>query len=222
MILYFSGFDYSKINNDITPYLFSLSEKYQMIKINTIPDVDLKTSIWTGAYPHEHGMWQVRLKEDRNFDTKAPQDYLPDILTTTFQCIIHGFTGRFDLAAVPDWRRRRFNISKMKYGWKDSKKPLEFNGVDTIFNMIGEANYNYVYEDKFNSMIGALSTKFIKNKKLEIFDAHGTDIFTHWNIDDEEEMNDAYKKIDDCIKDLHKECGNRGITLMLMSDHAQG
>jgi len=221
MILYLSGFDYRKINNNITPYLYSLSEKYPMIKINTIPDVDLKTTMWTGHYPHEHGMWQVRLKEDRNFDTKRTQDYLPDIITTTFQCCIHSITGKFELAGVPDWRRRRFDIFKTKNWWRNSKEPFSFNGVDTIFTIIGKNNYNFVHEDRFNEMISALSKQFIKNKKLEVFDAHGIDIFTHWNIDNEEKMIDAYKKIDNCIKDLHAECENRGITLMLMSDHAQ-
>jgi len=221
MILYFSSFDYRKVNNNVTPYLYSLSEKYPMIKINTVPDVDMKTTMWTGCYPHEHGMWQVRLKEDRNFDTKKTQDYLPDILTTTFQCFIHSITGKFDLAGVPDWRRRRFDIFKTKYWWKDSKVPLSFNGVDSIFKIIGENNCNFVIEYRFNKMIRALTKQFIKNKKLEIFDAHATDHFTHWNIDDEEKMIDAYEKIDDCIKDMHAECERRGITMMILSDHAQ-
>ena len=221
MILYFSGFDYRKINKNTTPYVHSLSEKYPMIKINTIPDVDLKTTMWTGCYPHEHGNWQVRLKEDRNFDTKRTQDYLPDIITTTFQCFIHSITGKFDLSGVPDWRRRRFDICKTKNWWRNSREPFSINGVDTIFTIIGKNNYNFVYEGRFNKMISALSKQFIKNKKLEVFDAHGSDIFTHWNIDNEEKMIDAYKKIDNCIKDLHAECENRGITLMLMSDHAQ-
>jgi len=34
-------------------------------------------------------------------------------------------------------------------------------------------------------------------------------------------MIDAYKKIDNCIKDMHTECENRGITMMILSDHAQ-
>ena len=34
-------------------------------------------------------------------------------------------------------------------------------------------------------------------------------------------MIDAYKRIDECIKDMHEECKRRGVTLMLISDHAQ-
>lgn len=221
MILYFSSLDHRKVNKTITPYLYSLSERHPMIKINTIPDVDMKTTMWTGCYPHEHGMWQVRLKENRDFDRNKIQDYLPDILTTTFQCFIHSITGKFDLAGVPDWRRRRFDIFKTKYWWKDSNMPLSFNGVDSIFKIVGENNCNFFHETNFSKMISALSKQFIKNKKLQIFDAHGTDHFTHWNIDDEEKMIDAYKKIDDCIKDMHAECERKGITMMVLSDHAQ-
>ena len=133
MILSFSAFDHRKINQDTTPYVHSLTEKYPMTKINTIPNSDLKTTMWTGRYPHEHGMWQVRLKEDRNFDTKSIQDYLPDIITTTYQCFLHLITGKFDLAGVPDWRRRRFHIYKTKYSWKSYKEVPSFNGVDSIF-----------------------------------------------------------------------------------------
>lgn len=221
MILYFSGFDYRKVNDNITPYLYSLSEKYPMIKINTIPDVDLKTTMWTGCYPHEHGIWQVRLKEDRNFDTKKPQDYIPEIITTTFQCFIHSITGEFDLAAVPEWRRRRFDIFKTKYQVKHLKGYLNIKGTNSIFDILGENNCNFIYEDRFNKIISAPLKQYIKNRKLELLDLHGTDIFTHWNIHDEEKMNDAYKKVDGCIRDMHAECESRGITMMIMSDHAQ-
>ena len=63
------------------------------------------------------------------------------------------------------------------------------------------------------------ATKSIKDKKLEVFDGHGTDLFTHWNIDDEGKMIDAYKKIDERIKDMHAECERRGISVMILSDH---
>ncbi len=219
IILYFSGMDYRKVTTDITPYLYSLTGKYPMIKINTIPDVDMKTTMWSGCYPNEHGMWQARLKDDRDFDTKKIWDYLPDIFSTTFQCFIHAVNGKFDLAGVPDWRRRRFDIYKTKYWWRNSNAQFTFNGVDSIFKILGDKNCNYHYEDRFHIMIGEINPQFIKNKKLEVFDGHGTDHFTHWNIDDEDMMIDAYKKIDNCIKNMHGQCERRGISVMILSDH---
>ena len=221
MILYFSGFDYQKINSRITPHLYSLSEKYPIVKINTIPDVDLKTTMWTGRYPHEHGMWQVRIKDGYDFDAKKFQDYFPDICSTTLQCLVHAVTGKFNLVSVPNWRRRRFDIFKTKYTWNDNYGLFSYNGVDSIFNIIGKNNYSFVYENRYNEMINALSKEPVKDKKLGVFDAHGTDVFTHWNIDDEEKMNEAYMKVDGLIKYILEECENKGATLMLLSDHAQ-
>jgi len=130
-------------------------------------------------------------------------------------------TGQFSLAAVPYWRRRRFDIFKTKYIWEDSELKLSFNGVDIIFKIIGENNCNYTHETRSKKMISTRPKQFNKNKKLEVFDAHAIDIFTHWYINDEEKMSDLYKKVDDLIKDFHEECERRGITLMILSDHAQ-
>ena len=52
MILYIAALDHRKVNNKFAPYLYELSEKYPMLKINTIPDSDLATTLWTGCYPH--------------------------------------------------------------------------------------------------------------------------------------------------------------------------
>lgn len=221
MVLYFSAFDFRRINSKNTPYLYGLTENFPMIKMNTIPDVDMKTTMWSGTYPHEHGMWQVKLKDELSFNTKKIQDYFPDLLTTTFQCIAHRITGKFDLAGVADWRRRQFDIRKAKYLWNGSYKPLEFNGIDSIFNIIGEDNCNFYFVTNFKKMIKSLNSSFINNKKLQIFDAHATDHFTHWNIQDEDKMAAAYKQIDERIEEMHKECQRRGITTMILSDHAQ-
>jgi len=220
-VLYLSAFDHRRINKDTTPYVHSLSEKYPTAKINTLLEASMITTIWSGCYPHQHRMWQVSIKKERDFDIKNTLDYIPDIITTTFQCFIHSITGKFNLAAVPDWRRRRFDIRTTKYLWRDSKVPNDLSGLDSIFSILGGDNYNFVYEEGFSNMIRTLSKQFIKNKKLEIFEGHGMDVFTHWNIDDEEKMNGAYKKLDDLIRDIHTECKNRGITLMLFSDHGQ-
>lgn len=219
MILYFSGMDHRRVNKDSTPYLYGLTEKYPMIKINTTPDVDMKTTMWSGRYPHEHGMWQAKLKEDIDLDRKKAWDYLPDIFTITFQCFLHSVTGKFDFAGIPDRRRRRFDIQKSKYWWKGSNGQLSFNGIDTIFKIIGDENCNFGYEDKFESMIGSLSKEFISSKKLNVMDGHGMDHFMHWNIDNEEKMEKAYKKVDETISNMHRECEKRGISVMVLSDH---
>jgi len=221
IILYIDAIDHKKVNNKFAPYLYSLSEKYPMLKINTMPEIDLMPTVWTGRYPHEHGMWQVRLKKDLNFNTTKPGDYLPDIISTTLQCFIHMFTGKFDLVSVPYWRRRRFDIVKTRYMRKDLKGYLKFNETDSIFNIIGESKCNYIYNSKLYKINHAQQKLFNDKNRLEVIENHGLDIITHWNIDDEEKMIDSYKKIDDFIKSVHIEGQKKGITLMIISVHGQ-
>ena len=221
MIIYIAALDHRKVNNKFAPYLYELSEKYPMLKINTIPDSDLATTLWTGCYPHEHGMWEVRLKENRNFNTTEPQDYLPDILSTTFQCFIHLFTGKFNLASVPDWRRRRFDIFKARYINRNLKGYLKFSETNSIFNIIGEGKCNYIYNAELYKINHTLKKLFNEKNRLEVIESHGLDTITHWYIDDEEKMIDSYKKLDYFIKSVHTECREKGITLMVIGDHGQ-
>jgi len=221
MIIYIAALDHRKVNNKFAPYLYELSEKYPMLKINTIPDIDLVTTLWTGCYPSEHGMWQVRLKKDSNLNTKTSQDYLPDIISTTLQCFIHVFTGKFDLASVPYWRRRRFDIFRSKYMRKDLKGYLKFNETDSIFSIIGESKCNYIYSGKLFNFNHTQKKLFNEKNRVEVIESHGLDTITHWYIDDEEKMIDSYKKLDDFIKSVHTECQKKGITLMVIGDHGQ-
>lgn len=221
MILYMSGFDLRRINGDSTPYIYSLTAEYPLVKINTVPDADMKTTMWTGRYPHEHGMWQVSLQDERDFGAGKPQDLLPDIVGTTLQCLVHSVTGNFALAGVPDRRRRRFQIHKTKHLWHGWNMPLSFNGLDTIFNIIGEDDCCLLYEERFDRLAEKLNPAFVKGKRLQVYDAHATDLFTHWNIDNDDRMLSAYRELDRQVAVLHGICKEKGITLMLLSDHAQ-
>jgi len=221
MIIYVDAIDHRNVNIKFAPYLYGLSEKYSMLRINTIPEVDLMPTLWTGLYPHEHKMWQVRLKPDGGFDASSALDYLPDIITTTLQCFIHMFTGKFDLASVPSWRRRRFDITKTKYMKRDLKGYLKFNERDSIFNIIGESKCKYIYNTKLYKINHAQKELFNDKNRLEVIENHGLDTITHWNMDDEEKMIDSYKKVDDFIKSVHTECQEKGVTLMIIGVHGQ-
>jgi len=221
MILYIDTLDRKKVNNKFAPYLYSLSEKYPMLTINTMPEIDLMPTVWTGCYPHEHGLWQLRLKKDLNLNTTKPWDYLPDIILTTFQCFIHLFTGKFDLVSVPYWRRRRFDIVKTRYMRRDLKNHLKFNETNSIFNIIGESKCNYVYNSKLYKINNAQQKLFNDKNRLEVIEDHSLDIITHWNIDDEEKMIDSWNKVDDFIKRVHTECQKKGVILMVISVHSQ-
>jgi len=219
MILYIPALDQSRIDQKHTPYIDSLSENYPCTRINNIPEVNLVPSLMTGLYPHEHKMWQVRLKSDSGFDASSALDYLPDIVTTTSQCFIHMFTGSYDLASIPYWRRRRLEIFKTKYFEKELKSHLKINGFDTFFNIVGESNCNYVFEADLDKLDQMLPRLFLKDLRFEFVEVHGLDTISHWYVDNKQKMIDSYNKVDKFVQFLHSECENRGITLMVFADH---
>ncbi len=221
MVLYLPALDQRRIDQKHTPYLRGLSENYPCTTINSIPEVDLIPTFMTGLYPHEHKMWQVRLKLDDSFNRSSALDYLPDIITTTSQCFIHMFTGYFNLASVPYWRRRRFEIFKTRYFKRELKSHLKINGFDTFFNIVGESNCNYVFEAELNKLDHLPPRLFLKDLRFEFAETHGLDTLEHWFLDNEEKMIDSYNKVDKFVKFLHSECEKRGITLMIFSDHGQ-
>ena len=219
MIFFASALDHRRIDQKHTPYLYSLSEKYPWTRITNFPETDLDPTLFTGLYPHEHKVWQVRLKSGYDFNKKLAHDYLPDIVTTTSQCFIHMYTGSFNLASVPDWRRRRFEIFKTRYDKKELKGYLKINGFDTFFNIVGESNCNYVFEGELDKLDQILPSLFHKGLRFELVETHGLDTISHWYLDNKEKMIDSYNKVDRFIKFLHSECEKKGITLMILAEH---
>ncbi|MGB2692308.1 MAG: alkaline phosphatase family protein [Thermodesulfobacteriota bacterium] len=221
MIFFVSAMDYRRIDQEHTPYLYSLLEKYPYTRINNFPEVDLDPTLLTGLYPHEHKVWQVRLKSDYDFNRTSSIDHLPDIVTTTSQCLIHMYTGSFNLAAVPYWRRRRFEIFKTRYNKKELKRYLKINGFDTFFNIIGESNCSYVYNTNLNKLDQMQPELFQKDLRFQFVETHSIDTLEHWFLDNQQKMIDSYNKIDSFIKYLHSECKKQGTTLMILADHGQ-
>ena len=219
MVFFVSAMDCRRINQEHTPYLHSLLKEYPAININNFPEVDLDPTILTGLYPQDHKMWQVRLKSDNDYKKMSPVDYLPDIITTTSQCLMHMYTGSFNLAAVPPRRRRRLEIFKTRYDNKVLKQYLTLNGFDTFYNLIGEQHCDYFYNTKLHKIDQIRPEIFDKNLRFEFIETHGLDTISHWYLDNEQKMIDSYNFVDRFIKKLHSECEKRGITLMILSEH---
>jgi len=219
MIFFVSALDHRRIDQKHTPYLYGLLEKYPVTRINNLPETDLDSTLMTGLYPNEHRMWEVLLKSDGDFNAGSALDYLPDIVTTTSQCFIHMFTGSFNLASIPYWRRRRLEIFKTRYDKKKLKGYLKINGFDTFFNIIGESNCNYVFNAKLHKLDQIIPSLFHKGLRFEFIETHGLDTLQHWFLDNKEKMIDSYNKVDKFIKFLHSECEKKGITLMILAEH---
>ena len=221
-ICFISSLDLRRINPEHTPFLFKSLNSYPWARINTLPEVDLDPSIFTGVYPHEHGIWQVRLKDYLNSSlSQRIIDNIPDIITTTFQCLIHFFTGSFDLASVPPWRRRRFDIYKTRYLARNVTNFLRLNGVETIFSLVGEKESNLIYNRKFDELTSLVTKLFSLNHKLEFLEIYSLDTLQHWNLDNQNRIIKFYAKINSFIQELHLKCNDQGTTMMLLSDHGQ-
>ena len=219
MVLFVSALDHRRIDPNHTPYLYSLTQRFPWTRMNNFPEVDLDPTLLTGLYPHEHGICQVRLKSNDVSHSKSSIDYLPDIAITTSQCFIHMLTGRYNLAAIPYWRRRRFEILKTRYDKKVLKNYLNLNGRDTLFKMISKSKCSYIY----NWMLGELDQIkpeiFNKDLRFELIETHALDTISHWYINNKQKLRDSYNKIDSYIKFLHSECEKKGITLMFLTEH---
>lgn len=220
-ILFISSMDLRRINPEHTPFICNLVNNFPWVKLTAVPEVDLDPTILTGRYPHEHGMWQLEINtENANGAFKEDSiDRLPDIVTTTFQCLVHLITGNYDLAAIPRWRRKRFIFRKTRYYERTVDKFLNLNGVDTIFNMIGSDNCNFVYLRRLNELNDSFGKFFQKENKLEFFEVHALDTIQHWNLDDIGKLMGYYKLIDDYVKHLYEKCAVRGVTFALLSEH---
>jgi Type I phosphodiesterase / nucleotide pyrophosphatase len=222
MICFISALDSRRINKEHTPFLADSFHRYSSLKIETIPEVDLDPTIMTGVYPHEHRMWQLRLKESPGSGFEpALTDRMPEMLMSTFQCVLHLFTGSFDLAAVPSWRRRRFEIKKTRFMKRSVGEFLKFNGIDTFFNVVGEKHCKFVYSSRFKQLFSLLMTLFPLKQKLELLQIHSLDTLQHWNLDNPDYIRKCYGEIDRFVKELHNECRKNGVTLLVLSDHGQ-
>lgn len=222
MICHISALDSRRINKKHTPFLADSFNGYPSVTIETIPEVDLDPTIMTGVYPHTHKMWQVRLK-----DASGPgfgptlTDGVPEVLTSTFQCLVHLFTGSFDLAGVPSWRRRRFEISKTRFMKRSVRGFLRLNGIDTYLNVVGEKDCSFIYNERVDELFSVLTSLSPLKHKLQLVQIHSLDTLQHWNLDNPNYIQTSYGEIDRFVKELHNQCRKNGITLMVLSDHGQ-
>jgi hypothetical protein len=220
-ILLISALDFRRITREGTPYLYGLFENYPWTKINTIPETDLVPTLLTGVYPHEHRMWQVKLKSTPGCSSEGLADRLPDILTTTAQCFAHLITGSYNLASIPRWRRRRFEIYKTRYMKKCLRAYLDFNGVDTFLSIVGENRSSYLYNSRLHKLSSALPAVCHPNFSLKLLETHSMDTLQHWYLDDPDKISRFYSFIDGFIKELHNNCLSYGINMLILSDHGQ-
>ena len=116
LVCYVPGLDTRHISDAVTPTIAELINQYSSVDISTIPNTELVPTLLSGTYPHEHQIWQVSI--DAHREPTALQrmvDVLPNLVTTTAQCIWQKLNPEFDLAGIPPRRRREFTQHRFKY-----------------------------------------------------------------------------------------------------------
>lgn len=224
-VCYIHGLDRRDIDPDRTPFLDSLQQAGALVPVDTLPSNELVSTVFTGAYPHEHGIWQVTLKDrvSRSFIDRA-LDALPDLVTTSYHCLRYQFDKDYELPAVPRWRRRRFDFHRYKYTrWMHGGDTLRgIGGYDTLFDLLGE-RCRFQFAKDLTGTRRLLETLPSPGADVDVdfVQTYGLDLFEHWNLDQPGQVQHWIAQLDRWLADADARCRDAGVDMLLFSDHGQ-
>ncbi len=222
-VCYVPGLDRRRIGPAATPFVHRSLQTYPSANIATLPSTELLPTLLSGVYPHEHGIWQVKLlPQARSGEERRPLDRLPDLVGTTVQCIRQLFDASFDLAAIPPRRRRQFEQQRFKYPRRRAAgETLDRIGrFDSVFGVLGRDS-RYRFTKSFKTLAALLDELPSDGPLLEFLEMYALDLLQHWNLDRQAAVSRAYRSTDSFIEALHERCRGRGVVLMLLVDHGQ-
>ena len=223
LVCYVPGLDIRRVDSHLTPYLSQALDKGPCLRFLSLPAAHRVASMLTGAYPHEHGFWGPKLRPDWRHRSAGQRliDRLPDVLTTTAQCVRHVVNGPVELATIPPHRRRRFEWMRftMKHVSNVQHVLRRFERVPTIFQLVGEGRYRYVYAERWSGLAKLLANLDDGQPALELLDVHCLDRIQHWNPPGGDRVAEAYRQIDAFVEALHGKCRRQGVLFMIISDH---
>ena len=149
-------------------------------------------------------------------------DFLPDLLTTTLQCIRQLLDSSYDLATIPTHRRRDFNLHRLKYTRRASGQQIvrTIGGIPTIFDLL-KSNARYIFCRDFDKGKKILSSLPSGQANFEFLEFYGLDVFSHWNLDKPTKYNSKLSLTDSFISNLFEQCSKCGFTFILLVDHGQ-
>ena len=225
LIIDLVGFDRRRITPELAPFCHGLFERYPAQVMDGQPTTEVWPALVCGANPGVEGLllWHAKLRDQPDDPWWAkPLNYLPDWLVTTLQLFPYFFKGHdFDMPAIPHWRRRFLEFSRLKY-YVRSLNPEKYNvvgGAKTMFEPLGEDAIHEV-ANKYE-MLDAAVEKYPTDHRLQFLELHCFDLTSHWYLDDPAEMKEKSRLIDDAVKGLAENCQKRGVTLALLIEHGQ-
>jgi hypothetical protein len=222
-IAYVPGLDLRRVDRQTCPHLTELIDAYPVVTFKAPATSDCMPTLLTGAYPHEHGLWGPKLRRSGATRTVASRlvDVMPDVVTTTFQCIRHVVFEPMDMAGVPPRRRRRFELCFFKHvktrGAGDVTEPV--NGLPSFLSEMGAGRSRFVYVPGLKGLQRRLRTLADGSHALEMVEIHCLDQIQHWMADREKRVRSAYREVDDFLAALHAKCCDGGLAFMFLCDH---
>ncbi|MGF1477705.1 MAG: alkaline phosphatase family protein [Geminicoccaceae bacterium] len=197
-------------------------QAFPTVRFRALPVSENLPTILTGAAPHVHGMWGPCLRSDRRPGVfQRSVDCLPDLVTTTAQCVAHAISGPIEVATMPPRRRRRFDWMRMniKFARDKSQVVRRINKTPSIFNVLGSQG-EFVYEDRHEQLDTLLDAAVADDREFRMIANHSLDYLLHWNMGDGS-VGTYETKTDAFIAELETKCRQSGIDFMLLSDHGQ-
>ncbi len=222
LFCYIDGMDLRRIDRTNAPFVSDILKSQHGVHITSPPSSDSLPTLLTGAYPSEHGMFGVKLKPNtsRSRITKII-DQIPDVLTTTAQCMFHVLTGSYDLSAIPPKRRRRFQILRTHQDkkYKKTENLLQFGGLKSCLGAVGMEKCRYIYS-RTSDPLQDLIHKIGSGKHIfEFVHLYSFDLLQRWGLDRAEKIEWIYEYFDSFVRSVYEKCNNNDITLLLFSDH---
>ena len=225
LVFYLSGLDRRRIDAETTPFLHGALADSPTIAMRNLPSNELLPTMLTGCYPKDHGVWGVRLQPGLLDGTQKPQrqwvDALPDVLTTTAQSVWHQLTHKKDLSAVPPFRRRQFRITRTKYWrrrWPERTLPM-IGGVESLLGVLGPDRGRYFFSDDTRPDRTLLPRLASGTYDLEFVELYSLDRMQQWHGPEHRKVADYYRYTDGLCETLDRRCRERGMRLMVVSDH---
>lgn len=223
-VCFLPGIDRRLLYAENAPYIAGLFASHPWTSTTSIPSAELVSTIMTGMLPHEHGVWQLKWRPapPRSLMDRLI-DKLPDLVTTTVQCVIHLVMRCYEIPTIPPKRLRQMEFTRLKFHGHADTDDLRarLRGADSIFTAVGPQYSRYYFTDRFNDRARLLQEMCSGTYRLEVLQFHSMDVMGHWILDTPEKIRTFYRLTDAFVRALHTKCQANGLTMVLLSDHGQ-
>jgi hypothetical protein len=224
LVLYVPSLDRRLIDPNTAPFLSRCLTRWPPIELETHPSVELLPTLVTGIWPHQHRIWQVRLKpESKSTTIQRLIDLLPDRWTTTWQCVRHRLDRDYDLPTIEPRRRRRFELHRIKVQRRFGGGGIGYlhqDGVESLFSLLkGESIYRTIFS--FADIPPDASRLVTGESTLDFLELYAFDLFCHWNLDRPDTVRTQLYFLDTVIERLCGQAERLGLSALLVVDHGQ-